>query len=391
MSTADTFVFLFLLAITASIWLLGYYVFRRNRGSGSSRPFLVITFFVGLWALLSLVSHLLFLSWPEGIIGLHDAPVILDECTFFSVAFMGPAILHLILLNLGWNSPRILRGVYFLYLFSLVTIGALLFELLTSTPVIHTSFLLENGVYTAYRGGFFYYFIVPYNYVMIISGLFLALWRVIRPRYAMERKNALTIFTAISAGFIANLIQVITGGIELPVDTTLAGFFFSTLIFAVAILKYGVFVVIPVREVKKEKAVTELPEARLFYSHDETLAISLFSDFVGHGFYGMAFTTKQIEDFRKESGLEKTVIFRFTDTPVKDALNPTLMDHYELLLFILRDFVSKSPESVVYLQGLDIFLPEEKLTLSLDDIARIVMEKEGRRLIVVIEEGRPTP
>ena len=391
MSTADKFVFLFLLAITASIWLLGYYVFRRNRGSGSSRPFLIVTFFVGLWAILSLLSHVLFLSWPDGILSLHEAPVILDECTFFSVAFMGPAILHLILLNLGWNTSRILKRIYLLYLFSLVTVGTLLFEILTFTPIIHTSFLLENGVYTAVRGAFFYYFIVPYNYVMILTGLFLALWRVLRPRYAMERKNALIIFIAISAGFIANIIQIVSGGAELPLDATLVGFFFSTMIFAVAILKYGIFVIIPVREAKEEGREVDLPAGRLFYSHDETSAISLFSDFVKHGFYGMAFTNNQIEDFRVKSGLEKTAIFRFTESPVRDALNPTLEEHSELLLFILRDFVSKSPESVLYLQGLDHFLPEDKLTSSLNEISGIVLETENGRLIVVTDEGRSVP
>jgi len=384
MSSPDQLIIAFLLVVMASSWSLGYYVFLRNRGAGSSRPFLLLTFLIGFWALFSLVSRAIFMSWPEGTLSLHDLPVMLDESTFFAVAFMGPAVLHLILLNLGWNRPKILKRLYLLYLFSLLSLVALCFELMTATPVFHTSFSLHNGVYTAERGAFFYYFLLPYNYIMILTALFLAVWRGVKPRYSMERKNALIIVAAISAGFIANIAQIVTEG-NAPIDITFLGFFATTLIFSVAVLKYGLFVVVPVKEESERATKASIPEERVILMH-EADAIPLFSEFVGRGFYGLAFTSREIEEFREKSGLQKTTVFRLTENPVRDAINPSLTEHHELLLFIIRDFVSRPEGTVVYLQGLEQFLDAARLKSSIDEISEIVQASENGRLIVVNED-----
>lgn len=201
----------------------------------------------------------------------------------------------------------------------------------------------------------------------------------------MERKNALLILTAISAGFIANIIQIVTEGTA-PIDITFLGFFFTALIFSIAVLKYGLFVVAPVKEEDRRATKTSLPKDRILLTSHEADAIQLFSEFVGHGFYGLAFTSREIGEFREKSGLQKTTVFRLTRNPVRDAINPSLTEHHELLLFIIRDFLSRPEGTVVYIQGLEEFLDAGRLKSSMDEISEIVQASENGRLIVVTEE-----
>ncbi|NPA74925.1 MAG: hypothetical protein GXO25_02440 [Euryarchaeota archaeon] len=119
------------------------------------------------------------------------------------------------------------------------------------------------------------------------------------------------------------------------------------------IARYNLFVVSPVQETGKKAELKHRFEAGTVRVLPTDEAYSLFSEQVHGGIPGLLFTVEDTERVRNTYGLKKTPVFRISETPGKDTLNPQVPEHREMIPFIISEFLEQSSSGVVFLDRID--------------------------------------
>jgi hypothetical protein len=115
------------------------------------------------------------------------------------------------------------------------------------------------------------------------------------------------------------------------------------------------------------------------------MAVDVFIDLVMHNEAGLYITRKYPPKVRDELGLRKTPIFWLTrDRDYKFSLNPADMVS---IIEVIRDFISKSERSVVFLEGIEYLIVQNdldsviKFIESLDDS----ISKTNSKVIISVD------
>ncbi|MCK4717626.1 MAG: hypothetical protein KAT70_03065 [Thermoplasmata archaeon] len=387
----DLLPYISVLAITGLALLgLGFYVLHTNKSSSTSRAFFMMTLPVAAWCILAAASNTMIKGTADGVLSLRDPIPLVDEFTFIAVVLIGPAFLNLMLTNLGIVSSEKKKWINRITIaIAMVSAGVITYQALANTPILHTSFKIENGAYITERGRFFYNYLVPANYSLILAGIGLIIYRIFKPRHILERRHALIFFAAVIPALIGNIVQL-TQLHNFPVDITPLSFGLTTIIFAVGVMKYGMFIVEPVREetIEEGEARVDLSLGMQFYVSDPEYGFEIFADIVKHDTYGMGFTTKELPHIRTTYGLEKTLLFQFNKELKRDMLDPNIQEHKELLPFMIKVFAKEEPDSILIVHGLDDFVELNAFTEMIKDInSWMRKEKKGRLLLAVNEEN----
>lgn len=114
-------------------------------------------------------------------------------------------------------------------------------------------------------------------------------------------------------------------------------------------------------------------------------SISIFLDLVTHGVQGLCITRIFPKKFREEYGIEKTpILWLSTSSEYNDAINPS--DLVEIS-HTVREFVRKSSDSVILLDGIEYLITQN----SYDDVLKLIeaindtIAQSRSRLIIPVD------
>jgi hypothetical protein len=172
----------------------------------------------------------------------------------------------------------------------------------------------------------------------------------------------------------------------IAISTTIGAYLLYTSIGSRGNVKFKFTAIEPVAEDhSKMKAKYEL-EGGCGYLIEETPegvpAMELFSDSVKHGVQGLCITRTYPPKLRDRYGLKKTPIIWLTrEGGYKDSINPGSLIE---LSHLVKDFIAKSSDSIVLLDGIEYLILQNKfeevlrLIQSIDDV---VMQYSSRLLV----------
>lgn len=378
-----------ILIVSGSLLLLlmGIYVYFQKRHSPVNKSFLMLAIATSAWGIIYSIGLVTITLWPKPTYNLHDLQVIFDEGSFFAISMVGPTFLNMVLeLTEKLNMKNRKKILFLIYIFGLVSWGILTYGFIFHRHMYHTAFYIdEHGVFQADRGPLFYLYLTPYNYTMLLLGMGILIYRAYRPRHRIEKRNMSIMTVGVMVGFLGNVIQIAKLH-PIPVDITPLALSITALIFAIGILKYGFFIVEPVLEERSdEEQEYSLDLGHTFYVTDVDYGFEIFSDLVKHEVHGIAFTMQDINTIRQRYDIPLTPMFRFHPRPIKDAINPNIDEHRELMEFIINDFTDEAPNSIVLIEGFDRFAEDIQMAKEVINSIKtsIYQRKKGRLLIAI--------
>jgi len=354
--------------IGALMCSLGYTVYRDNPKSWTNRYFCLLTCSIGIWMFLWVVNEIYVSKYVGMEVDPYPFIIFLYETQFYFIALVGPFFLLTILEISGFvNSDNRFKILGVIMVFPLINYILLSYSIIAGHEWMHLYGQISDGSFAIAQGPLFQYYHVPYNYVMILMSYAILIWKAVKPRYILERSQAVTLLLGSLLGVIGNIVTI-TGTNPLTgmyyVDPTFLGFGGTVVVYGYAIWKHRLIRIAPEVEGEREGEATHSLEGGKFYvTTDVEKGFEIFAELVHHGTPGIAFTSKDRKDLKEKYELEKTPVVTLSEQVGRDTLNPGLEEHAEMIPFLITDFVDQTDESVVILHDLDRWMdkPVDKL------------------------------
>lgn len=378
--------------IGALMCSLGYAVYVDNPRSWTNRFFGLLTCSIGFWMFLWVINQI----YASKYVGMEAEPytfiIFLYETQFYLIAFIGPLFLLTVLEISGLiNSENRLKVSALIMIFPLINITLLTYSIIAGHEWMHLYGTISDGHFSISQGPLFQYFHVPYNYVMILGSWLILLHKAIKPRYALEKRQAVTLIFGSLFALIGNIITI-TGTNPLTgmyyVDPTFLGFGGTVVVYGYAIWKHRLIRIAPeVEGVKKGETGYDLEGGRVYLATDVEKAFTIFADLVHHGTPGLAFSSKVKEDIRSRYDIQKTPLIKLSEEVGRDTLNPALEEHSEMIPFLISDFMGEAERCIVLIHDLDRWMDETiteiPVIIDLMDDIKEEISKDGIVILVV--------
>ena len=147
------------------------------------------------------------------------------------------------------------------------------------------------------------------------------------------------------------------------------GFVISNIVFAIAVIKFNMFIISPVKEeglesvTKDQKGDLEVPAQCCVLVEEKRaeLAFSLFLEELGDGSHGLVVTRTHPDAIRERYGLAKTPIIWLANRAGVNHVDP---GNLSILQHTITEFTRKTDRAVIMLEGLEYLMannPMDKL------------------------------
>ena len=223
-------------------------------------------------------------------------------------------------------------------------------------PYIYRDIVMTPSGYDYVPGPLFGLFSLLYLAVCLV-----ALFIFYRKYFTTSSKSEKSIFLVILIGFaIPVLLGLFTNlfsrmlGISVPRLGSVFSVFVS-LSFFYAIRRHQ-FLVLPISERKEEGLPTFTLEKGYSYIAKEEVpekSYHIFCDLVSHGIHGIVIARTHPSKTKAVMGLEKTPVFWLSSVKGEGNLEPHDLSK---VLFIVSSFLKESPDSVVFLEGIEYLI-----------------------------------
>jgi hypothetical protein len=286
------------------------------------------------------------------------------------VSFLGPSILHMVLVVTGFNMKD--RAPIFLFLLYGPAIAVSMIR--TSSDLITTGVELMYWGYYGKNGPLMtVYLLFIAVYFMTALGITLAK---IEKSEKSEREKLWLLFFAVLIPFMVGMTMdgiLPQAGIFLP-EVSITSGIALILLLAVSIKRYQAIFVTPVKEkIKKhaeKKSETLLPmleRGRMYYLSESkpNLSLDIFRKQVGAGSHGLAITRIHPKRFREMTKLEKTPILWLSTSKDHDeiSINPTSISG---IYTTITEFLEKAGKPVIFLEGVEHLIVKNQFQIVLN-------------------------
>jgi len=368
---------------------LAWYVFSKHSDSKLARAFLLLSLSLVVWEFCymfsanSIVELLSTGQYPaNGLDGLaFDHPAnVWNRLAWFGIAPSAPALFYMVLLVfIGLEGKKDQYVQIFLFSFAAVLIAANIYGFATSTAGITEEL---------------YWFSVAYSYAFIIGSVLVMLWKLVLPSYLLQRKQAFVFTMGAIVAFAGNLLDVFNIDLHPQLeyfDPTSVLFTVTSLFLAIGILKYKLFLIEPAAEDPSEgEAPMDLSMGSSFVVYEEfpKYGVEIFSALVKHYTHGLAFIPNDIEEIRGEYDIPKTPMLRTDEKASPTTFSYSSIDDRDYMLYIVKKFTEKSPNSIVFIGGLDVLAKEDAglMVAFLSDLWDNMYHMKSRLLLSVPKE-----
>ncbi|MCK4717453.1 MAG: hypothetical protein KAT70_02195, partial [Thermoplasmata archaeon] len=235
--------------------LLVWYVLSRNPRGKINRAFALLTISLILWQIsYSFQLQCMWTATGTCQLGFNDPIPFWERMRYFGLTFVGPATLYLVILSFVEFKIEKLQALQALLLALPVTVVfALVFSFLTQSNILYPHPELVNGTYQTGQG-LLYHYNRMFSYTFLAAALLISFFRVFRPGYKLQRKQAFLFFVAIMVPLSASLdVSLGLGVYPLEFEFTPILFLVTAVLYGIGITQYKLFLMGPARETRSEE------------------------------------------------------------------------------------------------------------------------------------------